>query len=75
MQKRTCRRLRAEERQVIYRMSKARKTQREIAQAIGVSQSTVSKELARNRGLRGYWPKQAQRKAQERQSAKKREAV
>ena len=71
MQKRTYRRLRQEDRQVIYRMSKAEKTQCEIAQAIGVSQSTVSKELARNRGLRGYRPKQAQSKTNQRQSAKK----
>lgn len=71
MQKPSYRRLREEDRQVIYRMSKARKPQKEIAQAVGVSQSTVSKELARNRGLRGYRPKQAQRKASERQAAKK----
>jgi len=52
-------------------MSKAEKTQREIAQALGVSQSTVSKELTRNRGLRGYRPKQAHSKASERQFLKK----
>lgn len=70
MQKPSYRRLREEDRQVIYRMSKAGKTQQEIAQAFGLSQSTVSKEMARNRGQRGYRPKQAQRKALERQQAK-----
>ena len=53
MQKPSYRRLREEERQVIYRMSKAGKTQQQIAQALGLSQSTVSKEPARNRGQRG----------------------
>lgn len=71
MQKPSYRRLREEDRQVIYRMSKARKSQQEIAQALGLSQSTVSKELARNRGQRGYRPGQAQRKASERQASKK----
>lgn len=71
MQKPSYRRLREEDRQVIYRMSKAGKTQQEIAQALGLSQSTVSKERARNRGQRGYRAKQAQRKAFERQAAKK----
>lgn len=47
MQKPSYRRLREEDRQVIYRMSKAGKTQQEIAQALGLSQSTVSKELWR----------------------------
>ena len=71
MQKPSYRRLREEDRQVIYRMSKARKSQQEIAQALGLSQSTVSKELARNRGQRDYRPGQAQRKASERQASKK----
>jgi len=35
----------------------------EIAEVIGTHKSTVSRELGRNRGLRGYWPKQAHRKA------------
>ena len=71
MQKTSYRRLREEDRQVIYRMSKAGKTQQEIAQALGLSQSTVSKEMARNLGQRGYRAKQAQRKASERQAAKR----
>ena len=71
MQKPSYRRLREEDHQVIYRMSKAGKTQQEIAQALGLSQSTVSKEMTRNRGQRGYRPRQAQRKASERQEDKK----
>ena len=71
MQKRSYRRLRAEDREIIYRMSKAGKTQHDISLALGVTQSTVSKELARNRGLKGYRYKQADAKANERQAAKK----
>ena len=41
---------REEDRGVIYRMNKAAKSQSEIAQAIGFSQGTVSKELKRNKG-------------------------
>ena len=48
-------------------------SQREIAVAIGVSQATVSRELARNTGERGYRHKQAQQKAvQRRREATKR---
>jgi IS30 family transposase len=52
-------------------MNQAGKTQDEIAQAIGLSQGTVSKELARNRGERGYRPTQAERFAAERKSQKR----
>ena len=41
-------------------------SQREIAESIGVSQSTVSRELARNTGFRGYRHKQAQNRANKR---------
>jgi IS30 family transposase len=67
----THRRLRREDRGVIYRMNQAGKSQREIAQAIGFSQGTVSKELCRNRGLRGYRPAQAQRTAESRRDGKR----
>lgn len=40
--------------------------QRAVADAIGVNQSTVSRELARNTGDRGYRHKQAQTKAEQR---------
>lgn len=41
-------------------------TQSEIADMLGVHKSTVSRELARNRGGRGYRPKQAQEHAMRR---------
>ena len=43
------RRLTYDDRRVIENMRKAKKTQWEIANAIGVSQSTISRELSRNR--------------------------
>jgi IS30 family transposase len=64
-------RLCAENRKVIANMKQAGKTQNEIAQAVGCSQSTISKELSRNRGKRGYRPCQAQRLATERKSQKR----
>ena len=49
-------RLCAENRNVIANIKQAGKTQDEIAQAVGLSQSTISKELSRNHGERGYRP-------------------
>ena len=46
-------------------------SQTEIARALGFSQSTISKELARNSRKRGYRPKQAQAKALERKNSKR----
>jgi len=43
----------------IYAFKKAGFTQYQIAAEIGVSTSTISRELRRNRGGRGYRPKQA----------------
>jgi len=40
-------------------LNKAQKEQKEIAEIIGVSASTICRELKRNTGLRGYRPKQA----------------
>jgi IS30 family transposase len=40
--------------------------QTEIAEYLGVHKSTVSRELRRNKGLRGYRPKQAHQKAMSR---------
>ena len=51
-------------------MKQAGKTQDEIAQAIGFSQGTVSKELSRNHGERGYRPSQAEHLAAVRKSQK-----
>ena len=64
-------RLCAEKRKVIYNMNKADFSQAEIGRAIGFSQSTVSKELSRNKGQRGYRPKQADDLAKTRQKQKK----
>ena len=52
----------------IYALMKMEHTQTEIAANIGVHKSTISRELRRNRGERGYRPKQAQQKAQERRA-------
>ena len=41
-----------------------------IAEVLSVHQSTISRELKRNHGLRGYRPKQAQEKATMRQYEK-----
>lgn len=64
-------RLCAEDRKVIANMKQAGKKQIEIAQAIGFSQSVISKELSRNHGKRGYRPAQAERLAKERKSGKR----
>jgi transposase, IS30 family len=51
---------------------KSGQNQTEIAKIIGVDKSTISRELKRNRGLRGYRPKQAQGKAMSRRSRDRR---
>lgn len=62
----TYRQLTQEQRYQIYACMKADWSQQNIAAEIGVHPSTISRELARNRGGRGYRPKQAQQKAEER---------
>ena len=47
----------------IYILKKAEHTQAFFAKMVGVSASTISRELKRNTGQRGYRPKQAQMKA------------
>lgn len=49
-----------EERYQIYVLIKANHNQKEIAKILGRSASSISRELKRNKGLRGYRPKQAQ---------------
>ncbi|MEW7973634.1 MAG: IS30 family transposase [Candidatus Thiodiazotropha endolucinida] len=49
------------ERYQIFMLKKAGHSQKEIAGLVGRSPSTLSRELRRNQGLRGYRPKQAQR--------------
>lgn len=67
----TCTRLCGHDRKVIANMAQAGKTQNDIARAIGRSQGTISKELRRNRGQRGYRPLQADRLAKRRQAGKR----
>ena len=64
----TYRRVTYEDRCQIYALSKCGTGQESIASFLGVSQSTVSRELRRNRGQRGYRFKQAEAKAQARQA-------
>jgi IS30 family transposase len=47
-------------------LKKAGKNQKEIAELLGVSAATISRELKRNKGQKGYRPKQAQIKADKR---------
>ena len=56
------------ERNQVYALKKAGLTQWAIADQICVNKSTISRELKRNTGLRGYRPKQAHRLACARQS-------
>ena len=60
-----------EQRYQIYALLKTEHSQTKIATVIGVNKSTVNRELRRNRGQRGYRPKQAHRLAQQR----RREAI
>jgi IS30 family transposase len=57
-----------EERYQIYALKKAGHTQNEIANVLERSESTISRELARNRGGCGYRPKQAQSMAVDRRA-------
>jgi IS30 family transposase len=56
-----------EQRYQIYALMKAGFNQTEIATEVGVHKATISREQARNRGQRGYRPKQAQELAGARQ--------
>jgi IS30 family transposase len=56
---RTYTQLTQEQRYQIYALLKAGHNQTEIAHFIRVHKSTISRELRRNRGLKGYRPKQA----------------
>ena len=57
-----------EERYQIYVLKKAGHKQSEIAKLLNRSGSTISRELSRNQGRRGYRPKQAQAKAEDRRA-------
>ena len=49
-----------EQRYQIYALLKAGHDQSETATLLGCHKSTISREMRRNRGQRGYRPKQAQ---------------
>jgi IS30 family transposase len=55
-----------EQRYQIKALLNTRHNQTEIARALGVNKSTISRELVRNRGQRGYRPGQADELAKER---------
>lgn len=61
------------EREILYRLLKAKKPKSEIAKLMGRDRSTIHREIKRNTGGRGYRPKQAQRKADERRLRCRRE--
>ena len=54
------------ERYQIYVLMKAGQTQTEIAHILGRHKSTISREVARGSGRRGYRPRQAQNLCEER---------
>ena len=62
-----------QEREVLYRLNKAKCPKAEIAAVLGRDRSTIYRELGRNTGGRGYRAKQAQRKAEDRRLACRRE--
>jgi len=62
--------LTSEQRYQIYALLKKEHSQSEISQIVGVHKSTISRELKRNTGGRGYRPKQAHNKALQRREEK-----
>lgn len=65
---RTYHQLTQAQRYQIYALQKTKHGLAEIAKVIGVHKSSVSRELKRNRGMRGYRPQQAHEKALERRA-------
>ena len=59
-----------EQRYGIYTLLKIGYSQTEIAKVLGVHKSTISRELIRNRGGRGYRHKQAHTFAEDRKKSK-----
>ena len=58
----------------IYALRKAGHSQKEIAEVLRRNPSTISRELGRNKGLKGYRPEQAHRLAQNRKKERDRDA-
>ena len=54
----------------IYALKKTSTPLTRIAEIVGVHKSTISRELTRNRGMRGYRPKQAHQFTLERRKTK-----
>jgi IS30 family transposase len=65
----TYKQLTYEQRCQIEALKRSGVSQQRMAELVGVCQSSISRELARNTGERGYRHKQAQRKAEERRRA------
>lgn len=63
---RTYKQLTQEQRYQIEILKKAGKDQKEIAKLLGVSPSTITRELKRNGGKQGYCPNRAQKQADKR---------
>ena len=59
-----------EERYQIYALKQAEHNQSEIAAMLGRHKSTISREISRNQGMRGYRPQQAHHLALKRRKAK-----
>ena len=59
-----------EQRYQIYALRTAGHNQTEIAEIVGVDKSTISRELKRNTGRKGYRPKQAHESALKRREGK-----
>jgi len=67
--------LTSEERYQIAALLKMGHCQSEIADALNRDKSTISREVGRNRGLRGYRPKQVQRLTDNRRESKVRPRI
>ena len=63
-------RLTPEKRIIIWTLRKERKSQEEIAEAVGCDRSTICRELNRNKSKKGYRYKKAQAKADHRAAVK-----
>ena len=59
----------------IYALRKAGHSQKEIAEVLRRNPSTISRELGRNKGLKGYRPEQAHRLAQNRKKERDRTRI
>ena len=64
-----------DERYQIYALRKAGHSQKEIAEVLRRNPSTISRELGRNKGLKGYRPEQAHRLVQNRKKERDRTRI